>query len=364
MKGLLRNFVLGLSEGLFGMSAASLLIAATTIIVTVLSVFFTVDPTLLSRIPDELMRQERQDLDILAIQKTLDMHSTAPAPLQVTLIGASSLHEAILDTKKIEALLASKLDTEIKVTKITARGLEVYNLTRFIDYLPEGYEGIVLFSVSLENLPIPSDISELYSRFPLPSSTFNELLEHEGIKRRETGVYLLDYYRFFSVHSVRLIKSLLFGPIPPVNYYMSGVKTSERSPEEKRKIRNKVRIISESSHLYLTHNQEILAAIYKKLETHGIYGVFLHPPRNIDFLQPIYVSLGKKDYLNKIDNEYRNFAEKQKVTYWNFNNTSQFCLDDFRDHSHISNDEARSRYTNMLVDNLAELINEKFLIHQ
>ncbi len=357
MKDQLKEYGLGVGEGLIGMSMASLLIA----VATILAILLLVSPATFNLVPHELLILEEKDLDILAIQKAHDLRSLPPSSLAVTLIGSSSLQEALLDEEEIESQLRSKLNAEIHVTKLTARGINLWDMARFMDSIPENYNGIVLLCISMEyGLKKDRNILE---RFPLPSATFDDILKRNGVEpKNKSGIYLLDNLRFFSIRTTALIKSIFFGPISPVTYFNNGVKVSQLNAIEQGRFRRAVEDLTSSYQHHSETNLTILADLYNTLQGPNVHGVFLHPPRNIAFVQPIYTSLDKKLYLKQVDADYRKFSDLQGVTYWNFNDKHAFGYDDFRDHSHVSNDEARTRYTHMVIEQLAALMSTKFQI--
>lgn len=354
MKTFLKKFGIGIAEGISRVSAVSLFIAA-GIIVTIL---LLVSPAIFTLIPHEFLILNKIDLDILALQKAQKLVTSTDVPLSVTLIGASSLQEALLDEKEIESQLKIKLKREVDVTKIGVRGMKLFDMVRFIDYIPGGYNGVVLFCISMENAPFIK--SKMHDRLPLPSPTFNHLIVQNGLPpRTETGIYLFDNIRFFSIRTNALMKSILFGPIDPITHFKDGVKLSQVSEADQLTFEGTVKYLATNYPKKSATNFAILSILFEKLQSMGVHGIFLHPPRNIDFIQPIYASINKEEYLKQKDSDYKDFAEHHKITYWNFNDQCNLTLNDFRDYNHISNDVARTCYTNLLIDNLATIIDER-----
>lgn len=359
MKDLLKEYILGITEGVMRISKASLFVA----VATILAILIFVSPATFSLLPHQMLILEEKDLDILAIQKIHSLRSLSPSTLAVTLIGSSSLQEALLDEKEIESQLHRNLKTDIHVTKVAARGINLWDMARFVGNLPADYNGIVLLCLSME-YGLNKNRKSL-ERFPLPSATFDDILKRNGVEEKnKSGIYLLDNLRFFSIRTTALIKSLFFGSISPISYFNDGVKVSELNDTEQGKFRKAVENLSNSYQHHSETNLAIFSDLYNTLKGPNAHGVFLHPPRNIAFIQPIYTSLNKLHYLRQVDDDYRKFSERQGIAYWNFNNSHTFGYDDFRDHSHISNNVARTRYTQMLIEQLTTLIREKCNIHQ
>lgn len=349
----LRQFIAGLIEGLFRPTPVSLFVVLLTVVWIVIG--FT--PQIFSLIPHEYFIRRPRVLDVQASQKALQLRFATANQLTVTLLGASSLHEALLGEDKMAQQLSSRLGRPVTLKKITVRGVKIFDLLRFVDQIPSAYKGIVLICVSTEKYEDPE---KSLHRFPLASPSYTQEISKLGISPSfKTGVFLIDNYRFFTARSRIFAKALIFGPVRPVTYYGDGLKLSEQNPR-KRRIVSKAKQLPQLYKKYSPRNFQTLSLLFSTLEEKGIYGIYLHPPRNLEFLLPLYESIDRSDYLSSIENDITKFAENSGITYWNLNDKRYFHYDDFRDSSHLTNTKARTRYSEMLLDKLYHLIQEQY----
>ena len=350
----LQQFLNGLLEGLTRPTPVSLFIAVLTLVL----VIFSFSPQLFVRIPHEYFIVRPRALEVLASQKTLRLKDASEGSFAVTLIGASSLQEALSEEDEMEQLLAARLQRPVVLTKLAVRGIELFDVIRFVDQLPANYNGIVLICVSIEKYESPL---QSMARFPLSSSLYNEQMRKAGFSPPpQTGIFLVDNYRFFSTRSKVLAKALVFGPVEPIAHVSEGVGLSERTGKIKKLITGRAKSLPTLYQKNSRKNYSILSVIFSRLKKSGIHGVYLHPPRNLEFLQRVFESTGKNDYLQNLENDITTYAQSSGITYWNLNDRRFFGYDDFRDFSHISNTEARTRYTEMLLDKLEHMIRTEF----
>lgn len=343
-------FLAGLLEGLSRPTSASLVV----MLLTMAFLGFGFNPRLFTHIPHEYLINQPKALDVLVSQKLLNLGSEPQEKLTITLIGASSLQEAVLEEDELTQRLSARLKIPMAVNKLTSRGVIISDLLQFIDQIPINYKGIVLLCISLERYKHPQ---KSMARFPLTSTLYNTELRKAGISPPpKTGIFLLDNYRFFCSRSGILVKSLIFGPIQPVTYFKADVKLSELSNKKRTRISNNAKHLPQLYQKYSARNYQTLSLIISKLQENNIQVVYLHPPRNIEFLQPIYESINQGDYLQTLRTEIAEFAAISGITYWNLNDANVFRHDDFRDYSHFTNMKARIRYSEMLLDKLSHLI--------
>jgi len=350
----LQQFLAGFLEGFTKPGPASLLV----VLLTVLFLIFCFTPQVFTRIPHEYFIARPKVLDVLASQKMLKLKDAPQERLAVTLIGASSLQEALLGEEEMERLLSARLQRPVTLTKIAVRGIELFDVIRFVDQIPADYKGIVIICVSVERYESPR---KSVARFPLSSSLYNEELRKAGfVPSPQTGVFLIDNYRFFSTRSSIFLKNIVFEPVNTITHVLEGVGFSEREVKKKEILTDRAKSLP---FLYQSHskdNFQILSVIFRRLRDNGIYGIYLNPPRNLEFLQPLFASINRGNYLETLDRDIMEFAHAFGITYWNMNDKRYFGFDDFRDFSHISNDRARSRYTGMLFEKLEHLLRVEF----
>lgn len=355
MKNKLIDFFDGFYNGLTKASLGSLFVA----FLSVLAIIFLITPNTIRHLPPEFLMRSPFDESVMVTQKALNLRWEPSPPLSVTLIGASTLREALVPEQDISHWLTDKLKTKITVNKITAPGMKPWEIAGLIDCIPSDYKGIIVICISLEYNPnVLRTEQGLTTRFGIPSLLFDAELRHAGVNPPyRTGIYFFDHFEYLATHSRYFIKSLVCGPVIPKVYKKDGKIITKQEVEFNNKLARK-RVKNYLT--YATENFASLSRIFKQLKRDGLSLVYLQPTRNLNLVKPAYQSIYNGDLIEKIDNDFEKFTKEMGVEYLNFNIEGLFGCRDFRDFNHLSNHPARMRFSKLLMVNLERIFQTRF----
>jgi len=355
-----RNFLTGLMLGICQPSLSTFFLTIFTLLSLLFTCFF-INPATLRLIPEEFLMLDPYDRDVIISQKTNQINKTHPESTSVTLIGASSLEDALLDESEIRKQLNERVKAEINVFKITAPGMRTWDVASILDSIPDSYKGIVVVCISMGYDPYEVlNRRKSRSRFAISSPSYREEMEAFGYELpNTTGIFFIDNLHFFSKRSKAIIRSLIFGPVTP-KFRWEEKKALSRESKNKSVNYVKKRAKEKAQHYlkYSSINYDSLARVIRRLKSQKLKIFYLQPPRNDELLEPVYNSMHVKKLMSKIQSDAESFTKKNGISYINLQKAAQLSFTDFIDDAHLCKLQARQMFTQLLVERMAQKLNK------
>ncbi len=273
-----------------------------------------------------------------------------PQPFAVAVVGDSAIRSAMPDTSAIQGRLAQELGRDVPVHYLAAKGMNLIEYAGVMDYIGQGFNGVVVIQMSLYHIAqTPKELAILLEipRMAIDTPVYDqELARVAGSAPWRSGVYLLDHWRFYAYRlNEHALWNVLFGPTPlPL---ASKPMTTEQWQTADR---NVLAYLKE----YPTQrdrNLAILGRLIDRLRAQGRVEIaIVETPMNPRWHKQINSELaqGYQEY-------WENWIQEQGLHHWDLNREGAFATEDFHDYVHFCSREAGQRYTDLLMDHVAEL---------
>lgn len=292
----------------------------------------------------------------------LNSRDAPRAALPVLLIGASASREALVEPRALSVQLsrATGLPPHAAVARgLFAGDLHPVEMLALTDCLPEGFDGLVVVSVSPQALSEPLEASLRLlrqPRLPLRSQAQRGWAAARGLSLKPASdVPLLDAPSFFLARPQALMN--MRRRQPPMPEYHQIEHMPDPSPEAWEKvILPRMRAWTEGYEAHSAENFGIYAALVGALQAKGARVVLMDAPRNPTALAQALSEPAERAALQRYEADVVGFTEKVGAAW--VQPMAGLGLDGeaFKDHSHIDTREAREAWTRALAEQLAGVL--------
>jgi hypothetical protein len=299
------------------------------------------------------------DLDdhLFLLQHVQRMRSSSDGRLSVSLIGASSVRESVRNLDMVEQELGTTLGEPVSFHLLAASGLSVWEMVGIADNFPPSYRGIAV--LGMPAVRPPEALRDLIAtqRTALKSPAYRREASLAGYEMPDSGVYLLDYTRFFSARLSARVLTLLLPPFslthkPQPHRYIGMEKVAGQEYDTLLAELRKRRQISPE------HRAAHFAALERAvalLQAKDVRVILMQPVANELFLR---TELGD-DFVERTRRDNRQFAEKHQLPFWDFNAAADLEDADFYDYCHLRSEDAMQRYTDLLTAKLSQALEKQ-----
>lgn len=289
----------------------------------------------------------------------------APMPvLPVVLIGSSASREALVDTHALSVKLGRELKLpphEVSVHGLFAGDLRPVEMLALTACLPEGFDGLVLASISPQVLSEPeSEIERLLAkpRLPLRSEAQRAWAEAHGHPgRAPTGVPLLDAPGFFLARPQALLNHRHALPPKPEFHQIENLPDPSAQAWTQLivpRLRAWVKDYPERH----AQNLSLYAALLEDLRARGAVAALEDAPRNPKALEQALAEPAERAVLDRYEADVAEFTENQGAAWLQPMAGLGLGGAAFKDHSHIDDWAAREAWTEALALGLARALRE------
>ena len=352
-----REFKRGVLKPSLGGVLGAMVVAVVLLLISV----FLITPELMASIDYGYFLASPRDSYAYVAAETLRLASTEYANPSVILVGSSAMREAISDVTDVKNALSKRLGCTIDVYRLTAEGLNLWEISSVVDLLDDKAQGLLVVGISPKQLAYDKKYLEYSARVPrltFDTQAYWNSLDAEGLKRpQRCGVFFIDHYRFFLARPSALL-NLVRGPIQLRHHRAEDwrIATGEAF---KRACQLRMRwkeTYDERHGANLAVYERMMAEIEKR---EGLELVLLDAVRNPSYMSYIEVTPEAREYRDKYCHDVETLAKKYGVPYLELNEAARLDADDFVDTSHIHNPEARDRYTMVLTQRLGDMFEER-----
>jgi len=279
------------------------------------------------------------------------------ATLQVAVLGTSATREAISDGAGLQAELEVLLDRPVRVHLLTAGSLYPLEYLVVADHLPVGASGVLVVEVSERQLGLDPQTWRWLAanpRLPLDSPSYRTAVAEAGFEPRSRipGLYLSEHLDFFAA---RLAPRALQGFAPvPYDLHPVDVLAPPADRDWARMRENWEGWLAS----FEAYHEPVVPTLRGLVErAHGTTGsrvAFLQAPRNPQFIEWV---AGQAPVAGERNEAYQGRVQQLSrelgVPLWDLLEAADVRAEDFRDHAHLGEPEARERYTRALAEAVA-----------
>jgi hypothetical protein len=307
----------------------------------------------------QFILKKSRDRDGRVTLEVLRLRQAPPQGLNVVIIGDSMIYQAIPQPENLENALRARLHVPATVHILASGALTQWEAVPLADSLGEKFRGVVAVEISPFNVAMGGAAQKeriVHPRMALDSPAFRaEAIRAGQMLPRQTGIYFLDHYSFFSTR----VDSLL--PMPDW-YSPHKPGLAEWTVSQWKGSRGKIVGWIKNYAREGPHNMDIYARMIQRLQAKPGVAVALlegaQNPRN----QTIAARPTEPHPYDRYREDMANFARRNGVAYWDIAEAAHLTENDFADYAHLKDSAARKRYISALADRLASLIAEKGLV--
>ena len=341
-------------------SLGSLIVAAVVTAVLFASCFIFITPELMGSEAHRYFAVNKLDAHNCAssarAQRLSCLELSQPA---VFILGTSSDRQALTSTGQLAHLIADQSNITPSVQDLTMAGETHWEMAALTDMLPERFDGVVLLGLGTGPPRFLLPVEELEGLLKRPRVGFvSKGFDHEvrlaqlRIPER-TGNYFWDNRSFFASRLPYLFWNLVTVPVDRMKYV---VLNKIRVPVFDLDLQ--VQQMKEQLADYDERAEEglgVFARIGEKVARRGrVAVVIVQSPVNPEFIARAWGS----EFYEHHRRYVRKYAQQHGMLYWDLNDAAALTSDDFYDGFHLRSPQAQLRYTTVLAEELAELLQE------
>ncbi len=285
--------------------------------------------------------------------RVMRWHFRAPAPLEVTYVGASWATRALAerDDTAISAELSFLTGQPVRFNIFTANNERYEDALLIAEQLPRGYRGV--FMVMVTDIKDDYKAKQLKRRGQIVaerSPKLEALWRRSGYRPRRTGNFFIDHLEFFAA---RRIAALRFGPAT------LGDADEQALPDQLRFEKMAKRALKDKENEkapppLLDTSFAVVDVMMATLAAKGALVVIIDAPDNP------FREGAVPERLARYRDDTALLAAERGAEFWSFQDELDLTPADFQDHEHLGSEIARSRFEALLLDQLASVIDTRF----
>lgn len=270
--------------------------------------------------------------------------------ISIALVGESSLREAISDVTYLNQLVEKQIGQPVNSYDLMAGSLSHWEAVCILDNLNKNFRGVVVLYISPNALARENDyLAELvrYPRLALDCPSFEAEVRIAGLTiPKRFNNYFLNHYLFFIARQSALLNCIT-GQVQLERHKIAlweSVMNSQRWQSAIQRVKQWLE--GENYH----HNRQANFGVYARLiqrlqQSKQIQVALVESIRNPKIESIIYATPAAKQLYNEYQMDMKEFVHKNNIVYWDIGKQIHLQPDDFVDHTHLKNHQARQRYT-------------------
>ncbi len=294
---------------------------------------------------------------------TLRLAQQRPAEDSVVILSDSSGREAI-EIKDLEKDLLAEMGRPIRVEMLAANGLSQWGQVAITDVIRDHVKGVVLLEISPQMLATGKEPATEYERWvAVESDAFREELRRAGAAPPPNwGNYFLDNYRFF-VARTECVRYLLPGYAPPSEPNEHPTDTEHARPWAPWRYRKAHGMAYDWIESYAA-NRDMNLGIYQRMiqrlrpdPLQGQIKVAFYETIENPFLANLARSVDEERYRDlHYAPDMHAFEQANCVPCFSCGPEAGLTMGDFWDPFHMMSETGRARYTELLAQHVAVLL--------
>jgi hypothetical protein len=283
----------------------------------------------------------------------------SPDRLSVTIVGDSSLREAISDPADLARQISSRVGQRVDVHLLTTGGLSLIEQVALTDCVRNHVRGAVILEVAPYNFSVSFPALEpwIFKRIGFQSKALRDEMRRSGHRPSiQFGNYFLDNVDFFAAHFVarcEQLKRLGATELQPTQHLFNGDSSWSDDDFD----RNHSRVFGWTANYKAAKEADfaICGRMIERLQQPGTLKVGLLP--NVQ--NPLTFNHATPHDRHKYNEHALDIAElaaERNVVLLDVNRAARLEPGDFLDYTHIGKPTARRRYTTALAEEAARLL--------
>jgi hypothetical protein len=311
-----------------------------------------VTPRFVAGLRPSALMNDPMDFEALATVNALRMRFAPGSTPGVVYTGDSVAIEALDDERQLAAELRDRVNREVRLEFLATHGQTLYQTVALLDQVPGHFRGVIVLSVGPEQMTTPLDRLRRWGESPevaLYSPSLREEMQRQGLTPPgQTGIYFIDFGRFFVARRAALLRRLVAPAVEPdIHYYTDHFPAWTDRQWRANLPRAGLRLATEQQGDMFALLERVVARFRGKP---GVRLVLLEKPLNARLAEGYGEAYA--DYLETATA----FAARTEVAYWRLDEDAQLTPGDYHDWAHLGNPEARRRFQQALVGRLARTL--------
>jgi len=356
MKRQFKEFANGLVEPSLPALAGTFLVALMSAVLCA----WKITPQFFAEGAANYLMKNSKDGDLYLSSEVLRLVHSPPTKPALVAIGDSMMRESISSADDLRRDVLTQGGADVDVRLLVAGAVTQWEELAIADCLAGRVHGVVLLEVSPYNIATrkkPAANGAYQQRLAFTSNALDEEVRRAGVKvPGRWNNFFLDNWKFLAVR-----QDVLFHPMrPPVDAEAHPadrlvVWTDKQWQQKWKTIAGWVNTYEKNRDV----NFEMYERMIHRLRESGLICVVLlegvQSPRLDAKIQgsPIDIRIHAQ-----YRQDMRQFAARQNVPYWDLREEANLRAEDFVDYAHITDPQARSRYTQVLAKHVAAIMGQ------
>jgi len=311
-----------------------------------------VTPKFVARLNPSALMNDPMDFEAFATVVALRMKFGDGGAPGVIYTGDSVAIEALDDVGALVADLSDRVGSNVPFEFLATHGQTLYQAVALLDQVPEHFRGVIVLSIGPEQMMTPLDALRSWGESPevaVYSPSLRDEMERWGLAPPvQTGIYFIDFGRFFVARRAAVLRQLGAPAVEPdIHYY-----TKHFPPWTEAQWRTN--LPRAGLRLAVDRRPDMFALLERAVQQHqgraGVQVVLLEKPVNARLAQAYGPSYS--DYIAAATA----FAERMDVPYWRLDDEAGLTPDDYHDWAHLGRPAARRRFQDALSRYLADSV--------
>jgi len=271
---------------------------------------------------------------------------------EITVVGASSLREAIVSNRYLQTQIEGNWKGNIEINSIFCPGLTFWELEEIVEQLSPKLRGILILDIGIRRFSVTrkNNIHNATRRVRLGFISKAKYDKDRGLSRPILlGNFLWDNRNYYFARLKPLLRNLIFGPVPPLrHYYLStdGSNLQTITPVER----------SDVPPIDFGFNFKTIQRIVHSLKS--------NPKLTTVFLESPHPEM-QTGFFHKYQSFIKAYAQTQHIEYWDVSQVARLMDHEFVDGVHLGSLLSAKRFTNKLARSISKLLSSgKMGVHQ
>lgn len=309
-----------------------------------------------------LMKNSNDDY-VSVSAEVLRLTDSPPVKPTLIAIGDSMMREAISSANELRQDISVTIKSDLDVRIFVASSLTHWQEAAIADCVRNHMHGVVVLEITPFNLAMRRGaLSEAMHRrqLALTSDAFDDELRRAGlpVPRRWNNLFM-DHYQFFVAREESIFQ-IMREPVEKDDHPADNLR-----PWGEKHWQQKWKSVSGWVNTYKQNhvaNLEVYERMIDRLRKRGDISVaLLEGVQNPQLDERAEGSAEAKKIRGQYRIDVEAFAKRQHVPYWDLREESNLRMEDFVDYAHITNPQARQRYTQCLAKHAAALLESRQL---
>lgn len=287
----------------------------------------------------------------------MEMQGSTATGLSVVVMGDSTTREAISDVAHFEQLLSERLGQAVHVQILAPGGLTHWEALTMVDTFIDNFRGVVVMQIAPSALTRDRTAAQELLNWPrlaIQSAIMDDEMRLAGLRIPwRSGNYFVDNYAFF-IARPRVFHNLFTGPPETLTHVMQT--WTPPTPAQWQEAVTKLTAWRATYQQSKQQNLHVYQTLIARAQSRGVKVALLEEVISPRAEAVGYAEPAARELLAQYTQDVRQFARQHDVAYWDLRDQAGLKDDDFIDHTHIQTQEGRERFTSLLADRVAALL--------